>query len=179
MQTETTNSQTQESKKSNKQGKSKAAKTETNAAPVSAIVYLSSQHREVEALFDEIEKAGDRAAKKKEKIFAMIADKLTVHAKIEELIFYPAAKEADEDLVLEAAEEHANVKAMIRKLQRTEGSDETFDAKVKVLKELVGHHVKEEEQELFPKCRGALGDEALLELGAKLQAKFEQLESLH
>ena len=174
MQTETT---TQESKKSHKQGK--AAKAELKAAPISATVYLSGQHREVEALFEEIEKAGDRAAKKKEKIFAMIADKLTAHAKIEELIFYPAAKEADEDLVLEAAEEHANVKAMIRKLQRTEGSDETFDAKVKVLKELVSHHVKEEEQELFPKCRSALGDEALLEIGAKLQTKFEQLESLH
>lgn len=146
---------------------------------VDAVELLESQHREVDALFKEIEAAGDRATKKKEKLFATIAEKLTMHAKLEESIFYPAAKEADNDLVLEAFEEHANVKAMIRKLQKTGGDDETFDAKITVLKELVKHHVKEEETELFPKCRKALGEEALLELGANMQDKWERLEALH
>jgi hemerythrin superfamily protein len=156
----------------------------TGAAPATAtegtdaISFLTAQHREVDALFAEIEGAGDRAVKTKEKLFAKIAEKLTLHTKIEESIFYPAAKAADDDLVLEALEEHDNVKAMLRKLKKTEGGDETFDAKITVLKELVKHHVKEEEQELFPKCREALGEDALQELGEELQAKFEHLQTL-
>lgn len=141
-----------------------------------AIALLKSQHREVDALFKEIEDAGERAVKKKEKIFESIREKLTMHAKIEEAIFYPAAKAADEDLILEANEEHDNVKAMLRKLGKTDAGDETFDAKIKVLKELVRHHVKEEETELFPKCEKALGDDLLQELGAKMQARMERLE---
>jgi len=145
---------------------------------VEAIDFLKSQHREVEALFKEIEDAGERATKKKEKLFATLAEKLTVHTKLEESIFYPAAEEADDDLVLEAFEEHANVKAMIRKIRRISADDETFMAKITVLKELVRHHVKEEEEELFPKCKKTLGDEVLQDLGAEMKAKFERLQSL-
>jgi hemerythrin superfamily protein len=148
-----------------------------NAEAINAVDFLKSQHREVEEIFKAIEEAGDRAIKKKESLFEQLAEKLTLHAKIEESIFYPAAQDADKDLVLEAAEEHANVKSMIRKLHRIEASDETFMAKITVLKELVRHHVEEEEEELFPKCEKALGEEALLELGSQLQVKFERLES--
>lgn len=151
-------------------------KAQANKEAVDAIALLKSQHREVEALFAEIEKAGDRAIKSKEKLLASIQEKLEMHTKIEDLIFYPAAKEADEDLVLEAEEEHDNVKAMLRKLDKTAADDETFDAKMTVLKELVNHHVKEEENELFPKCKKLFGDDELQELGAKMQAKMEKLE---
>ena len=146
---------------------------------VNAIALLKSQHREVEALFGELEDAGARAVKKKKKLFESVAEKLTLHTKLEESIFYPEAKEADEDLVLESLEEHANVKSMIRKLQRTEADDETFDAKISVLKELVQHHVSEEENELFPKCQEALGTEALEELGKKMKNKQTHLEARH
>ena len=153
--------------------------TTEKTAAVDAVALLESQHREVEVLFKEFEGASDKAFKKKEKIAAAICEKLTMHAKIEESVFYPAAKEADDDLVLESFEEHANVKAMIRKISRTAASDETYDAKVTVLKDLVEHHVKEEEEDLFPKCRKALGDEAILDLGAKMQAKMERLEAMN
>jgi hemerythrin-like domain-containing protein len=146
---------------------------------VDAIVLLKEQHREVEALFEQIENAGEKAHKKKTQLFGEIADKITKHTKIEEAIFYPAAEEADEDLVLEAHEEHDNVKAMIRKIQRTKASDETFDAKIKTLKELVKHHVKEEEEQLFPKCVKALGQEALEELGGEMQEKYDALQKAH
>src|SRR5690348_16315686 len=89
-----------------------------------ALSFLKKQHREVEQLFEEIENSGERATKTKERLFEKIAQKLALHTKIEETIFYPAAKEADEDLVLEAYEEDDNVKAMIRKLKRVEEGDE-------------------------------------------------------
>ncbi len=159
--------------------KGKGAAASTTEGGVDAVILLKSQHREVEALFKEIEAAGEKATKKKEKLFATIREKLTMHTKIEERIFYPAAEEADEDLILEAHEEHDNVKAMLRKLDRTKGNDETFDAKIKVLKELVRHHVKEEEEELFPKCVRVLGSVELEELGAKMQTAMERLERAH
>lgn len=162
---------TEESKKSRK------LKNQDVEDNVNAVELLKEQHREVDALFAEIEAAGERAGKKKNALFEKIAEKLTMHTKLEESIFYPAAKEADEDLVLEAFEEHDNVKTMIRKLQRTTVGDETFDAKISVLKELVKHHVKEEEEELFPRCEEALGEEQLLALGEKMQAKMTRLEA--
>ncbi len=146
---------------------------------VNAVDFLKSQHREVEALFAEMEEAGERATKRKENLFAAIAEKLTMHTKVEEAIFYPAVKKIEPDLVLEANEEHANIKTMIRKLQRIDANDETFRAKVTVLKEQVEHHVKEEEECLLPKCQSVLGATLLEELGAKMQAKFEQLQRLN
>ena len=159
-------------------GSEKAKRSVSEAGiPMDAVEFLKEQHREVDELFKQIEESGERAFKRKEGLFAELAEKLTVHAKLEEGIFYPAAKEADEALVLEAFEEHANVKAMIRKLQKTDGADETFDAKIKVLKELVKHHVKEEENELFPKCKEALGEEKLEALGVKMKSKFATLSA--
>lgn len=142
-----------------------------------AIEILTSQHREVDALFEELEKAGDRAHKTKQKLAQKIAEKLTAHARLEEKHFYPAAKEADEALVAEAAEEHFGVKNMLQRLAKAKPGSEEFDARVTVLKELVEHHVKEEEQDLFPKCREALGAEKLTAMGiaiAQAMAKNER-----
>jgi hemerythrin-like domain-containing protein len=75
--------------------------------------------------------------------------------------------------VLESLEEHSNVKAMLKKIDKIEGNDETFDAKIKTLKELISHHVQEEENELFPKCFEILGDETLGELGEEMQKKID------
>lgn len=144
---------------------------------VDAIKYLESQHREVESLFKQMEELGDRAFKAREKVFGEIAHKLSHHAKIEELFFYPEGKNVDKDLTLEAYEEHDVIKHMISKIKRTEASDETYMAKVTVLKEVVEHHVKEEENEYFPKARKEFSSEHLEELGAKLKKKFESLEA--
>jgi hemerythrin-like domain-containing protein len=142
---------------------------------VDAIELLASQHREVEALFAELEKTGDRAAKARLELVAELAVKIEGHAKIEETLFYPEGREVDEDTTLEAYEEHDVVRHVLRKLQASEPTDESFMAKATVLKELIEHHVKEEEGELFPKMRAALGGERLVELGAEMQEKFERL----
>jgi hemerythrin superfamily protein len=140
---------------------------------MSAIDMLESQHREVEDLFEELEDAPD---KKKHEIFLEIADKLAVHAAIEEKHFYPAAKSAEtEDMVLEAAEEHLSVKRIIADLLKLSPRDEDFAPKVKLLQEQVEHHVEEEEEELFPKVKRALDAETLDALEQEMTATQEEL----
>ena len=159
-----------------KSKKSAKQPIEDNQQP-DAIVYLESQHREVEKLFKEIDTLGERAFKKRREIFDTIAQKLSHHAKIEEVLFYPEGKQVDKDLTLEAYEEHDVIKHMIAKIRRTEADDETFMAKVTVLKEVVEHHVKEEEEDYFPKARRKFGRAHLQELGGELKAKFDKLEA--
>lgn len=142
-----------------------------------ATKYLESQHREVESLFKQMEELGDRAFKAREKIFLEIARKLTHHAKIEELFLYPQGENVDKDLTLEAYEEHDLMKHMISKIKRTDSSDESYMAKVTVLKEVVEHHVKEEEKEYFPELRKTFSKDHLEELGATMKAKFDALEA--
>ena len=139
------------------------------------IEFLESQHREVEALFSEIEKSGDRAGKRKKQLAAELIEKLTIHTKLEEAIFYPQSESVDEDLTLESYEEHDLVKVMLKKLGKTSPSDESFMPRVTVLKEMVEHHVKEEESELFPECEKQLSEEKLEILGNKLEATFKKL----
>jgi hemerythrin superfamily protein len=141
---------------------------------MSAIDMLESQHREVEDLFEEFEKA--RGPKRKQEIFQQIADKLAVHATIEEKHFYPAAKSKDtEELVTESVEEHLSVKRLIADLLALDSVDDTFEAKVKVLQEQVEHHVEEEEDELFPKVEKLLDDETLEALEQEMTATADQL----
>jgi hemerythrin superfamily protein len=138
-----------------------------------AIDMLEGQHREVEDLFEEFEEA---KGGKKRTVFLMIADKLAVHAAIEEKHFYPAAKSKDtEDLLLESAEEHLAVKRLIADLLGLEAGDETFEAKVTVLKEQVEHHVEEEEKELFPKVKKLLDETTLEALEQEMTATQEEL----
>jgi hemerythrin superfamily protein len=139
-----------------------------------AIEMLEADHREVEGLFEEFESA--KTASEKREVFEEIADMLAVHATVEERHFYPAAKSADtEDLLLEAAEEHLSAKRVIADLLALEPDDETFDAKVKVLKEQIEHHVEEEEGQLFPKVRKLLDQESLEALEQEMTATREEL----
>lgn len=141
-----------------------------------AIKYLESQHREVETLFKQIEELGDGAGREKKSIFNELARKIEHHAKIEEKVFYPEGEEVDEDMTLEAYEEHNVVRALVSKIKKTSPSDDTYMAKITVLKEMIEHHVEEEEEEYFPKCRRAFGEPRLAELGAELEETFERLE---
>lgn len=150
------------------------AKQEKSTSNVDAIGLLESQHREVEDLFEEFEEASGN--QKKRAIFEQIADKLAVHAGIEEKDFYPAVKAEDtEDLLLEALEEHLAAKRVIADLLALDASDETFEAKVKVLKEQIEHHVEEEEDELFPQVKKLFDEEALEALGQQMVATQEEL----
>jgi hemerythrin superfamily protein len=142
---------------------------------MNAVDLLESQHREVEALFSKIEKATTNSAKAK--LFAQIADALAMHATIEEHQFYPAVRaKRTEDILLESLEEHVGIKRVIADLLAITADDETFDAKIKVLKEQVEHHVKEEEDDLFPKSRKVLDAKELEALGAALADEKDAIE---
>ncbi len=142
-----------------------------------AISFLKQQHREVEELFEEFEEEKESGStRNKKKIFEEIAGKLTIHTKLEEEYFYPAVKSLDKELVLEAYEEHDVVKNLIKKIKATKPNSISFDAKVKVLKDTVEHHVDEEETELFPKCSNSLDEDKLEAIGKKMIKEFQRLQ---
>jgi hemerythrin superfamily protein len=140
---------------------------------VDAIKLLKEDHKKVKALFEEVEGLGERAATQRKNLFQKIDQELTLHAKIEETLFYPEFKKRAEDSeerdeVLEAYEEHGVVKVMIGELEDLDPKDETYKAKLTVLKELVLHHVKEEEGELFPMAREIFEPEELAQIGERI-----------
>ena len=154
---------------SSRGGKSKSS---PQGSP-NAVRLLTADHREVKALFQQYQEFVDHDAEDDEKqtLAEQICAMLTVHAQIEEEVFYPAAREAlkEPDLIDEATVEHASVKELIAQLQDGDPSDELYDARVKVLGEYVDHHVKEEEGELFAQARRAKLD--MEALGQKLMER--------
>src|SRR5450830_157129 len=148
-------------------------KTETQSKPQEATALLKADHKLVSGLFEDYEKASTKAMKKK--IVAQICTELSVHAQVEEEIFYPAVKKALNDylLVPEATVEHATLKSLISQVEGIEPDGEMFDAKVKVLCEYVEHHVKEEQNEMFPKAKATKLD--MMELGSQIAARKTEL----
>lgn len=143
---------------------------------MNAVDLLKSQHRAVEKKFAKIEAA--HQPKQKAMLFAEIADSLAAHAAIEEHQFYRAVKaKRTEDILLESLEEHLGIKRVLADLLVTAPTDETFDAKVKVLKDLVEHHVEEEEEDLFPKVKKLFDAETLEALGQEMSAEHSELEA--
>ncbi len=138
-----------------------------------ATTLLRADHKLVSGLFSEYEKA--RSLAKKKTLVAQICTELTVHAQVEEEIFYPAFKQAlkDKELVPEATVEHETLKELIAQLEGVEPEGEMFEAKVKVLSEYVKHHVKEEQTEMFPKAESSSLD--MVELGAALIERKAEL----
>jgi hemerythrin superfamily protein len=150
----------------------KKATSPTRARRPDAIALLKADHREVEQLFKRFEKAGDSAEREKRRIVDSITRALSEHAAIEEQVLYPWAREnvsGIDDEVLEAYEEHRIVKWLLTELRSLPPADERFDAKVTVMIELVRHHVKEEESDLFPDLRDAANRTQLLDLGDRLR----------
>ena len=94
---------------------------------------------------------------------------------IEQDVFYPAVKAIDEDLIAEAYEEHSLAELGLKRLLATKPSHASFKARVTACKELIEHHVKEEEEELFPKVEKKLGEEKLLEMGKAMKARFDEV----
>ncbi len=148
---------------------SKREQTTPQTAPGSgATALLMAQHREVERIFGQIERAGERAFATKRKLLKGLSEKLAFHMKLEEDIFYPAAKKVADDAILEATDEHNKIKQLLRKLSGIERGDETFSAKIEALKELIEHHIMEEETELFPECDKLIAKEELAALAEKM-----------
>jgi len=143
---------------------SRAASSTDTDTDTDAISLLKADHEKVNELFAEYENASTKNEKKE--IVSKICTELSVHAQLEEEIFYPAFKAAHKDklLVPEATVEHATIMDLIEQIEGVEPDGEAFDAKVKVLSEYVKHHVKEEHAEMFTKAKTESLD--LEELGA-------------
>ena len=150
-----------------------AADNNARSAPNDAIALLKADHEAVSQLFAEDEKT--RSVPRKKALVAEVCTALSVHAQIEEEIFYPAVKAALKDklLVPEATVEHACLKDLIAQLEGVEPDGEMYDAKVKVLSEYVKHHVKEEHTEMFPKAKASSLD--MIDLGERMAARKNEL----
>jgi hemerythrin superfamily protein len=146
-----------------------------------AIKLLIQDHRQVERLFKEYERAGDRAHTTKARLAEAVVRELSIHASIEEQFLYPTARELSDKLdeqVLEALEEHHVAKATLAELDKMSPTDERFDAKMTVLMESIRHHVDEEEENLFPKLRKLMAPEELAVLGEAMDAA-KKVEPTH
>ena len=156
------------------------AKTKSAADAKDAISILTEDHKKVKKMFtdfDKLMKSGDKKEEEKAALVEKICVELIVHTQIEEEIFYPAVRAAidDEDLMDEADVEHAGAKDLIAQLVKMEPSDDHYDAKVTVLGENIDHHVKEEQDEMFPKAKKAKLD--LDALGAKMLKRKHELQA--
>src|SRR5688572_28460277 len=156
----------------------KKSTTEAKSAKTQdAISLLRADHKLVEQLFEQYEKT--RSPAKKQEIIEEICAELTIHAQIEEEIFYPQAQNAlkDNERVPEAEVEHATLKSLIAQLQEEDrdANAEMYDAKVKVLCEYVQHHVKAEQNEVLPKVRESKLD--LTDLAEQLQERKQDLQA--
>jgi hemerythrin-like domain-containing protein len=141
---------------------------------MNAIALLKSDHQAVENLFKQYEKLSHDDIKQKSSVVKQMIELLSIHAFIEEQVFYPMVRaelEPDKDIVLESVEEHGIMKILLSDISNTNPKDERYDAKVKVLMDTVRHHVKEEESEMFPKASSALGRKRLDEVGYQMEEK--------
>ena len=161
--------------KTSAQKKPPETEESTRGGALDAIALLKADHKEVAAMFEEFLE-GDLDGDAKDDLAANICKAISVHAQIEEEIFYPAAREAvsgdDEDLLDEAEVEHGSITDLVTAIEEHE-DDALFDAQIKVMSEWVKHHVKEEETQLFPKLLKT--DMDMKELGAAMATRKEEL----
>ena len=153
--------------------KSKQARSSINAVNL-----LTEDHKKVKKLFSDFEKSKEEAdTAEKAALVKEICNELSVHAKVEEEIFYPAIREStDEEALMDEADvEHATAKSLIAELEAMKPGDDHYDAKVTVLGEYIDHHVKEEQGEIFKKARSAKVD--LAELGERITRRKEELQA--
>ena len=143
---------------------------------MTAIDLLKDQHDEVDELFKKLEECDDDNERKV--LFDELARDLVAHDTIEREIFYPTCEKylGLIDILAEALVEHGLVEFCLYQLDRA-GGTKTFRAKLTVLKEVVKHHVHEEEHELFPKVKHEIDADVLKDLGAQLEKRFEQVKA--
>ena len=157
---------------------------QTSNNATDAVEMLTAQHREMEAMLKQVKESDDAQRKS---LFAAVADKLTMHIKSEEEIFYPAVHRArTEDDLLESLEEHLSLKRLLADLLDMDPTDKAFEAKFKVLKEQTEHHHKEEEEHLFPQVNKIVAAEerqklgrAMLDLQQRMTVRGEPRETMN
>lgn len=163
-----------------KASRKKATKNKARAksAPRSqdATAILKADHKLVSGLFEEFEST--RSSAKKQKLATRICNELTIHAQVEEEIFYPAVQKAlkDDELIPEATVEHESLKWLISQIENLAPGEDMYEARVKVLGEYVKHHVKEEQNELFPMAKKSPKLD-MNELGGMILQRKEELKS--
>jgi hemerythrin superfamily protein len=137
---------------------------------MNALELLREDHQKVQELFEQVK--ATESQKQHKQLFRRIKTELDTHTHIEEKVFYPTLKKYEEfkETVLEAVEEHLQIKTLLRAIDQLSEGNERFDAKLKVLIDNVEHHVEEEEGELFPKVKRQLSSKQLEELGLELEA---------
>jgi hemerythrin superfamily protein len=153
--------------------------SDTKVVAKTPMQLLQRDHKIVKELFSEYEKLGDGDLDEKDRLWRQINEELTIHAEIEERLFYPAVRDVRtdeaEDLVNEAIEEHRIVKTLLEEMSSAEVGDDVFDAKMKVLRENVLHHAEEEEKEIFPQAK-KLSKDALDSLVIEMETMKDDLE---
>ena len=153
------------------------SKSGAHKAQPLAIEMLMADHRKVEDLFEQYEAEKESDDETKRGIARRICGELTVHAQVEEEIFYPWLRanldEDDMEMLEEAYVEHSGAKDLIAQIEAAKEIDATYDAKVKVLSEYIKHHVKEEENEIFPEVSSEKDE--LDELGQEMSSRKEEL----
>ena len=156
--------------------KSPIHRTTTGKPKHDAIKLLTADHAKVKKMFKEFEKLCKKNENEgKKELVEQICKEITVHAQLEEEIFYPAAREKinDNDLMNEALVEHASAKDLIGQIRSMKSSDPIYDATVRVLGEYINHHVEEEENEMFPKVQKSKMD--LEEIGSEIAERKQVL----
>jgi hemerythrin-like domain-containing protein len=175
--------QTRKKTKTGGRAATRSARSSNGRTSPDAVALLKADHRKVEDLFAQLEKTTERSAARRTKLVAQIESELRMHMRLEEDIFYPAFREAvtkkdDKEMYHEAKEEHHVANMVMAELKGLDPADETFGAKAKVLKEVIEHHVEEEEKELFPKSRRAMGAAMLRELGEEMAERKRSLTQM-
>ena len=146
---------------------------------MNAIDLLEADHERVKGILTQLSESTDRAIKKRTELLAKLEMEVTIHTRLEEEILYPAYKEAggkdEAEMYYEAKEEHRTVDSLVLPdLKVTDPSTPEFAGRVKVVKELLEHHIEEEETEMFPQARKLLGKAQLEELGAQMETMKAQ-----
>lgn len=156
--------------------------SKSNNTNESVFEKLKSDHRKVDKLFKSIlATKEDKKSSERQELFKEIDSLLSAHAKAEEELFYPKTEENEKtkDLTLEAYEEHHLVKIILAEIEELDPSDPVWMAKVKVLSEVVKHHVKEEEEELFPKAKKIILKEESKEMAEEVEeVEMEEMQKL-
>lgn len=150
---------------------------------MNALSMLKEDHQKVKKILASLSETTERATKRRKQLLDQLAREVKIHAKIEEEVFYPAFKKAaerkkeDKELFFEATEEHHVVDLVLPELQGAAVDSEEFGARAKVLKELIEHHIQEEEKQMFARARALMGVEVLNALGEKMAKRKASLEA--
>jgi hemerythrin-like domain-containing protein len=142
-----------------------------------ALSLLKDDHDKVKKMLKDLDSTTERGVKTREELFTKVKQELEIHEAIEEEIFYPALKEHPKakEIVLESYEEHNVVDMVMREIEGVAFDDETWGAKLTVMKENVEHHIEEEETEMFKQARQVFDREELEQLGERMDSRKHEL----